>query len=85
MDLAVSSFNAKCSSLDCLRRLPISTLGVSQSFIVAVRTGRHGSSVIRAVVALDGQLKLSTVTRKMRARPRRTRLRDLNYRLTRNC
>lgn len=84
----VSSFNANCSSLDCLRQFPVSILGVSGTFVGSLRANSHHHSsgtVIHTVLGLTGNLGLTIITRNIRA-PRRIRcLQARRYRDTRNC
>lgn len=82
---SLSSFKAKCSSLDCLGRLPARSVGVSGSFVHSVLVSGSDLKLAGTVVNLTGSFGHRMVTRKIRAIRRKILLVGLNYSMTRNC
>lgn len=83
--LTVSSFNANCSSLDCLGHVPISCIGVSRTFVHKLKRNDRSTTVAQTVVTVTRNLSLGIITRNIRHTRRLTFLRTRHYSRIRNC
>ncbi|MCU0758273.1 MAG: EAL domain-containing protein [Steroidobacteraceae bacterium] len=61
MRLALDDFGTGYSSLSYLRRLPLDVLKIDRSFVAEIGVGRHGNSLINAIVSMAGALGLTCV------------------------
>ncbi len=59
--IALNSFGTGCSSLSYLKRLPINTLTIDQSFVSEIKSQDENCVIVDAVIALGHALGLSVV------------------------
>ncbi len=57
----LDDFGAGCSSLACLRRMPIAALKIDRSFIAALGNDRSDTSMVEAILALSRAMHLRVV------------------------
>ncbi len=59
--LAVDDFGAGFAALNHLRRFPVDTLKVDRSFVIQDHGSRRDSAILKAIVAMAGQLGLTVI------------------------
>ncbi|MDR3586625.1 MAG: EAL domain-containing protein [Desulfosporosinus sp.] len=59
--ISIDDFGTGFSSLNYLRRMPIDTLKIDQSFIRDISTGKNGEEVITAIIQLAKNLRLKVI------------------------
>ncbi|HWQ43037.1 MAG TPA: EAL domain-containing protein, partial [Desulfosporosinus sp.] len=59
--ISIDDFGTGFSSLNYLRRLPIDTLKIDQSFIQDISTGENGEEVVSAIIQLAKNLQLKVI------------------------
>ncbi len=59
--ISIDDFGTGFSSLNYLRRMPIDTLKIDQSFIGDISTGENGEEVVAAIIQLAKNLKLKVI------------------------
>jgi len=68
LDLAIDDFGTGYSSLSYLRRFPISTLKIDQSFVADMETA-DGAAIVDAIVALSQTLHLRCIAEGIETQP----------------
>ena len=66
--LAVDDFGTGSSSLGYLKQLPITTLKVDRSFVMAMESNEDDAVIVRSTIALGRNLGMRVVGRAWRAR-----------------
>jgi EAL domain-containing protein (putative c-di-GMP-specific phosphodiesterase class I) len=61
VEIAIDDFGTGFSSLSYLARLPIDTLKIDRSFIVAMISGSQGVALVSAIINVGQSLKLNVV------------------------
>jgi EAL domain-containing protein (putative c-di-GMP-specific phosphodiesterase class I) len=61
VEIAIDDFGTGFSSLSYLARLPIDTLKIDRSFIVAMTSGSQGVALVSAIINVGQSLKLNVV------------------------
>jgi diguanylate cyclase (GGDEF)-like protein/PAS domain S-box-containing protein len=61
VSISIDDFGTGYSSLSYLRRLPVNTLKIDQSFIRELTTNRDGAAIVSATIALAHTLQLKVV------------------------
>lgn len=59
--ISIDDFGTGFSSLNYLRRMPIDTLKIDQSFIRDISTGENGEEVVTAIIQLAKNLRLKVI------------------------
>ena len=59
--ISIDDFGTGFSSLNYLRRMPIDTLKIDQSFIKDISTGKNGEEVVTAIIQLAKNLRLKVI------------------------
>jgi diguanylate cyclase (GGDEF)-like protein/PAS domain S-box-containing protein len=59
--ISIDDFGTGFSSLNYLRRMPIDTLKIDQSFIQDISTGENGEEVVTAIIQLAKNLRLKVI------------------------
>lgn len=59
--IAMDDFGTGCSSLSCLRRLPVDIVKIDQSFVCGIPESREDALIAQAIIAMAGSLNLSLV------------------------
>jgi len=59
--ISIDDFGTGFSSLNYLRRMPIDTLKIDQSFIRDISTGENGEEVVSAIIQLAKNLRLKVI------------------------
>lgn len=59
--ISIDDFGTGFSSLNYLRRMPIDTLKIDQSFIRDISTGENGKEVVTAIIQLAKNLRLKVI------------------------
>jgi len=59
--ISIDDFGTGFSSLNYLRRMPIDTLKIDQSFIQDISTGKNGEEVVSAIIQLAKNLRLKVI------------------------
>ena len=59
--ISIDDFGTGFSSLNYLRRMPIDTLKIDQSFIRDISTGENGAEVVTAIIQLAKNLRLKVI------------------------
>ena len=61
MQVAIDDFGTGYSSLSYLRRFPIDTLKIDQSFVQDIRAGTGDAILVSTIIAMGRSLKLQVV------------------------
>ncbi|TGE34220.1 EAL domain-containing protein [Desulfosporosinus sp. Sb-LF] len=59
--ISIDDFGTGFSSLNYLRRMPIDTLKIDQSFVQDISTGENGEEVVTAIIQLAKNLRLKVI------------------------
>ena len=74
--ISIDDFGTGFSSLNYLRRMPIDTLKIDQSFIRDICTCGHGEEVVTAIIQLAKNLKLKVIAEGVETTNQRSFLKD---------
>lgn len=74
--ISIDDFGTGFSSLNYLRRMPIDTLKIDQSFIRDICTSEHGEEVVAAIIQLARNLKLKVIAEGVETTNQRSFLKD---------
>lgn len=61
VQISIDDFGTGFSSLNYLRRMPIDTLKIDQSFVRDISTGKKGEEVVSAIIQLAKNLRLKVI------------------------
>lgn len=61
VSVAIDDFGTGCSSLACLRRLPIDVLKIDRSFVMQADCDEEDAEIVKTIVALSKTLRLAVV------------------------
>lgn len=74
--ISIDDFGTGFSSLNYLRRMPIDTLKIDQSFIQDISTGENGEEVVTAIIQLAKNLRLKVIAEGVETHTQRSFLKD---------
>jgi diguanylate cyclase (GGDEF)-like protein len=74
--ISIDDFGTGFSSLNYLRRMPIDTLKIDQSFIQDISTGENGEEVVTAIIQLAKNLRLKVIAEGVETYTQRSFLKD---------
>ena len=74
--ISIDDFGTGFSSLNYLRRMPIDTLKIDQSFIQDISTGENGEEVVTAIIQLAKNLRLKVIAEGVETNTQRSFLKD---------
>jgi diguanylate cyclase (GGDEF)-like protein len=74
--ISIDDFGTGFSSLNYLRRMPIDTLKIDQSFIQDISTGENGEEVVSAIIQLAKNLRLKVIAEGVETHTQRSFLKD---------
>ena len=74
--ISIDDFGTGFSSLNYLRRMPIDTLKIDQSFIQDISSGENGEEVVTAIIQLAKNLRLKVIAEGVETKTQRTFLKD---------
>jgi diguanylate cyclase (GGDEF)-like protein/PAS domain S-box-containing protein len=77
IDLAIDDFGTGYSSLSHLQRLPIDVLKIDRTFVDAIASDEHASTLARTVVSLGQLMSLDIVAEGIESQEQAERLREL--------
>ena len=61
MRISIDDFGTGCSSLSCLKRLPIHTLKIDKSFVMAIGHDADDAAIVSSVTSMARSLKLNVI------------------------
>jgi diguanylate cyclase (GGDEF)-like protein/PAS domain S-box-containing protein len=74
--ISIDDFGTGFSSLNYLRRMPIDTLKIDQSFIQDISTGENGEEVVTAIIQLAKNLRLKVIAEGVETNSQRSFLKN---------
>jgi len=74
--ISIDDFGTGFSSLNYLRRMPIDTLKIDQSFIKDISTGENGEEVVTAIIQLAKNLRLKVIAEGVETNSQRSFLKN---------
>jgi len=74
--ISIDDFGTGFSSLNYLRRMPIDTLKIDQSFIRDISSGENGEEVVTAIIQLAKNLRLKVIAEGVETNSQRCFLKD---------
>ncbi len=74
--ISIDDFGTGFSSLNYLKRMPIDTLKIDQSFINDISTGENGEEVVTAIIQLAKNLHIKVIAEGVETNIQRTFLKD---------